>query len=347
MTVYLITGANGFLGNNIIRQLNRTEPDATIRALVHSDKRLESLASLRCAIVTGDVTKPDTLRPCFSVNPEEASESVCVIHCAGVIDISSKPNPAVAAVDVDGTRNVAQATIDLGKRLGQKPRFVYVGSVHAIPEAPHGRQMSEPVDFDPELVVGQYAKAKAEASRWVLEKMRAGELVGSIVMPSGIIGPFDFSPENMKRLVVEVARGKLRVCVDGGYDFVDVRDVAAGVIAACHEGRNAESYILSNRTVAIKEICDEVCAFVGRPPIKIVLPIALAKLGAPLCELYYEARKEIPLFTPYALHTLQSNSNFSHEKATTQLGYRTRPLQETIFDMVAWLEQQGLVQSRA
>ncbi len=341
MSVYIITGANGFLGNNIIRLLNSTDPDARIKALVLPDSRLDSLNGLNCEIVPGDITKPETLERCFSVENRDAHERVYVIHCAGVIDIGAKRNPAVTTVDVIGTENVMQATMALGTSLKTKPRFIYVSSVHAIPEAPHGQQMSEPSDFDPALVVGQYAKAKAQASHLVLEKMRAGELEGCIVMPSGIIGPFDFSPENMKRLVIEVAKGKLPACVKGGYDFVDVRDVSQGIISACLNGKNAESYILSNRSVSIKEICDEVCRFVGRPPIRIVLPIEIAKLGAPFCELYYRARKQVPLFTSYALHTLQSNSNFSHQKACDELGYRTRPTQETVFDMMAWLEMTG------
>lgn len=127
----------------------------------------------------------------------------------------------------------------------------------------------------------------------------------------------------------------------GGYDFVGVRDVAQGILTAYHQGENERSYLLTNRHIPIKEVCDEVRVFVGLPPMKAVLPLWLAKLGAPLCELYYQAKHEVPLFTSYALHTLDSNSHFSHARATADLGYTTRPLQETIFDMMAWMELDG------
>lgn len=338
MKIFIITGASGFVGNNLIREIDsRYEKDSAVRAIVLPKADISSLAGLPCQIFEGDVTRPETLEAAFDLSPT-AEDQVYVIHCAGIIDISAKENPLLHAINVEGTQNIIDATINLEKRSGQRPTFIYVSSVHALPEKPHGQQMSEISNFDPDAVVGQYAKSKAAATQIVFDTMRSGAVSGSVVFPSGIIGPFDFSPENMKRLIEEVARGKMRICVKGGYDFVDVRDVAHGILQACELGHNAEGYLLTNQTFPIKEICDDVCAFTGLPPIKIVLPIALAKSFAPLSERYYRLRHEVPLFTAYALHTLEANSNFSHEKASHELGYTTRPLQETIFDMLAWME---------
>lgn len=338
MKTFIITGASGFVGNNLIREIDsRYGNDATVRAIVLPKTDTSSLAGLACTIFEGDVTRPETLEPAFDLSPT-AEDQIYVIHCAGIIDISAKENPLLHAINVEGTQNVIDATASLEERSGQRPTFIYVSSVHALPEKPHGQQMREITHFDPNAVVGQYAKSKAIATQLVFDAMNNGMLSGSIVFPSGIIGPFDFSPENMKRLIEEVARGKLRMCVKGGYDFVDVRDVAHGILQACELGKNAEGYLLTNQTVSIKEICDDVCAFSGLPPIKIVLPISLAKAFAPISERYYRMRHEVPLFTAYALHTLEANSNFSHERATQELGYSTRPLQETIFDMLAWME---------
>lgn len=338
MSTYVITGASGFLGNNLIRVLNAKQPNAHIRALVQPGASRRSLNNLSCTMYEADITKPQTLEEGFSLTPEEVVDGVYVIHCAGIIDISAKPNPALHRVNVEGTANVIKATQLLTERAGCQPVFIHVASVHAIPEAPHGTIITEPNHYDPAAVVGQYAKSKAEAAQLVLNHFEAGDLSGCIVLPSGILGPFDFSPENMKELIVKVARGELSVCVTGGYDFVDVRDVAHGILAACTQGKQGRSYLLTNRQVPIKEVCDEARAFAGFPPMKVVLPLWLAKLGAPLCELYYQKRHEVPLFTSYALHTLDSNAHFSHARATTELGYTTRPIQETIFDMMAWME---------
>lgn len=340
MKTFIITGANGFVGNNLIRQINATcGPDAEVRAIVRSRAHAASLTGLDCRIFEGDVTKPDSLSPAFDV-PAAQAQDVKVIHCAGIIDISPKPNPHLLSVNVVGTENVIAATSRLAERTGVPPTFIYVSSVHAIPEKPHGQTMAEPDRVSPDAVVGQYAMSKAAATQIVMDAFAEGAVRGCIVFPSGIIGPFDFSPESMKRLVAEVAHGKLPACVQGGYDFVDVRDVANGILAASERGRNGEGYILSNRVVPIKEICDDVCDFVGRPHLKIVLPVSVARAFAPASELYYQLRHRVPLFTSYALHTLQANATFSHEKATRDLGYATRSLQETVFDMVAWMETQ-------
>ena len=146
--------------------------------------------------------------------------------------------------------------------------------------------------------------------------------------------------ENMgAQLVKEVANGKLFACVKGGYDFVDVRDVADGVISACKNGINGECYILSNKYIEIKVVCDLICDVQGRKKIKMVLPIGLAKLIAPFFEVYYNLKKQTPLFTKYSLYTLSSNANFSNEKAKEKLKFKNRNMKDTIKDTVEWMNK--------
>ena len=101
--IYIITGANGFLGNNIVRQLIEKEPEAEIRALVSSLDRANALKDLKCQIFAGDITKPESLAKIFEV-PKSAK--VYVIHCAALVYIKSQPNPQVYQVNVNGTRNI-------------------------------------------------------------------------------------------------------------------------------------------------------------------------------------------------------------------------------------------------
>ena len=228
---YIITGANGFLGNNIVHELNRTEPSAEIRALVSSPNHADALAGLNCQIFAGDVTKPETLDPLFDI-PE--SGEIYVIHCAAIVYIKSKPNPAVYQVNVLGTKNIVEKTLELGANL------VYVNSVHALPELPNNAEITEIRDFDPSKVVGEYAKSKAEAARYVLEAVQNRGLDACIVHPSGIIGPYDFKTSHLTQLIIDAATGRLRAGVKGGYDFVDVRDVTNGILAACEKGKPGE-----------------------------------------------------------------------------------------------------------
>lgn len=327
--IYIVTGANGFLGNNIVRKLLQ-DKENEVRALVLPNDTVKSLDGLNCKIYYGDVTKEETLEEIFST---EENGEVFVIHCAAIVYIKTKYNKKVYDVNVNGTKNIIK------KVLEKDAKLVYVSSVHAITEKLNNETITEIKDFDPNKVKGQYAKTKAETAKYVLEMVKNKTLNACIVHPSGIIGPNDFGNSHLTQLIIDFASGRLTACVKGGYDFVDVRDVANGVISACHKGRKGECYILSNRYVEVKELLDTISEIRNTKKIKTILPMWLAKLTAPLSEIYYGILKQPPLYTKYSLYTLNSNSNFSNEKAKLELGYKTRELQETIKDTVTWLKE--------
>ncbi len=323
--VYVVTGANGFLGNNIVRKLLKRQCD--VRALVLPNDSIRSLDDLACSVYFGDVTKMETLQEIFRKNVDE---ELVVIHCAAIVYIKKKFNPAVIRVNVDGTKNIVEMCLKTNARM------VYVNSVHAIPEPCDDSEIVEVGEFDPNSVVGIYAKSKALAAQLVLDNVRKHGLNATIVHPSGIIGPGDFGMTHMTKLILMLSTGKLHTVVKGGYDFVDVRDVADGIISAIENGRKGECYILSNRYISVKEIADSVCKKCSLRKVS-AIPLNVAKAFAPLCELHYTLRKKTPLFTKYSLYTLQAKSLFNHQKASDELMYNPRPLEETISDTVDWL----------
>ena len=325
--IYIVTGASGFLGNNIIRMLEHDD-NAEVRAFVLNGESISSLNNLKCSIYYGDVTKADTLNSIFDGSGDA---EIFVIHCAAVVYIKSKYNSRVYDVNVNGTKNIVDKVLEYNAKL------IYVSSVHAIPEKSDGDLISEVSIFNPDDVVGLYAKTKAEAARYVMDSVKDKGLNACIVHPSGILGPYDFSNSHLTELVREIVRGKLPMCVKGGYDFVDVRDVAKGIIMACDKGKMGECYIMSGEFVSIKKLADLVCDVVGRKRIKVVLPIIIAKIVAPFYEMYYNVKGKTPLFTKYSLYTLSSNSNFSNEKAKRDLGFVTRDITDTVKDMVMWI----------
>lgn len=331
--IYIITGANGFLGNNIVRKLENY-PESEIRALVFSKDKIKSLKGLNCQIFYGDVTKKETLNDIFTVK-EEAK--IIVIHCAAIVYIKNKPNPAVFDTNVVGTKNI------IDKCLETKARLIYVNSVHAIPEPNDNRKILEVGEYNKDLVEGIYAKSKAEAAQMVLNYVKSDNLQATIVQPSGIIGPGDYGMTHMTRLILDLANQKLPAIVNGGYDFVDVRDVVDGIIASIDKGKIGESYILANRYITIKEIAEEIYKYINVKKIPRVLPISFVKIIAPILEIYYNIKKEVPLFTKYSLYTLQAKANFSHEKASRELGYKTRSLKETITDTIEWFIEVGRI----
>lgn len=282
----------------------------------------------------GDVRKKESIRPCFeNLNGCQ----FVVIHCAGIVSIASKFDQTVYDVNVTGTKNV----VDLCKKYNAS-KLVYVSSVHAIPEKPNGITITEITEFNPDNVVGLYAKTKAEATSYILEAASKG-LDACVVHHSGITGPYDHGRGHITTLVIDYYQSRLTSGVNGGYDFVDVRDVADGIIAASDKGRQGECYILSNKFFEVREILTMLHEITGKRKIKNFLPLWFIKITAPLAEIYYKILGQPPLFTSYSIYTLNSNALFSHQKATSELGYTTREMKETLKDTVNWLKENGRV----
>lgn len=160
-------------------------------------------------------------------------------------------------------------------------RLVYVSSVHAIPEKRWSVQR-EVHHFSARRSRWRICEDKAEATQLVLDAVSEG-LDAVVVHHSGIIGPYDRSGNHLVQMITDYIRGKLPACVRGGYDLVDVRDVAAGCIAAAEKGRTGECYILSNRHYEIREVLGMVREYGGGRRVP-TFPIWMAKAAAPLLE---------------------------------------------------------------
>lgn len=333
--IYAITGAAGHLGGTLVRLL--LEKGERVRALTLPGDPLAQRLPAQVERVEGDVTRPETLPPFFA---HDAGDELAVLHCAGIVTIATKFDAKVHAVNVDGTRNIVQACRQYGAA-----RLIYVSSVHAIPLLPSGETMREINDFSPDKVEGLYAKTKAEATALVLAAAREG-LNASVVHPSGIGGPYDEGRGHITQLLIDYCSGGLTAGVKGGgYDFVDVRDVAQGILACVDKGRAGECYILSNRYFSIPELLGIFAEVTGRRRVRTFLPLAFAKATAGLSELYYKLLRQPPLYTRYSLYTLSGNASFSHEKADRELGYATRPMAETVKDAYDWLLAEGRIRA--
>lgn len=329
-TIYLVTGAGGHLGSTIVRMLLRR--GKRVRGFVLPDDPCPALAGLSAELVRGDVRDEKSLAALFA---DCSGCKIIVIHAAGLVSIVAKAPRAVYEVNVTGTRNV----IACCRRFGAE-KLVYVSSVHAIPERPG--VLREVSAFSPATVHGSYAQTKAAATRAVLESAKTG-LDVSVVHPSGILGPGDYGNAHLTQLVLDYLAGRLRACVRGGYDFVDVRDVAAGTIACAERGAAGECYILSGHYCSVRTLLDTLQRVSGGRSVLLTLPMLAAQLTAPLAEVYYKLLRQPPLYTAYSLYTLRTNASFSHEKAAEQLGYRPRPLIVTLADTCEWMRRTGRV----
>lgn len=321
MTRYIITGAAGHLGSTVARLL--LERGAVVRGLLlHGEQPVVPGAEY----IHGDVLEPDSLAPLFR---REQDEKLAVIHTAGIIDVTGKMSQRLYDVNVIGTKNI----VALCSKY-HVDKLVYVSSVHAIPETGKPVVQAEVREFSPDWVVGGYAKTKAEATQAVLDAANHG-LPAVVVHPSGIIGPYDEGRNHLVQMVRDFMEGKLPVCVKGGYDLVDVRDVAAGCILAAKYGHIGECYILSGEYQGIREILDIAGAMCGRKA-PFLLPMPLIQLAEPILSVLARKTGHRPLYTQYSLNTVKSKTRFSAQKARNELGYTARDTRISIQDTVQW-----------
>lgn len=322
---YLVTGATGFLGRTVVDELVRS--NARVDALVLRNDTYAALLPEGVHTVIGDVCEENSLDRFFA----EADSNTCVIHCAGIISVATRSGSRLYQVNVDGTRNVVRQCMK--HHVG---KMIHVSSVHAIPEKPKNCIITEDCVFSPGLVDGDYAKSKATATEMVFNAAKHGLNV-SIVFPSGIIGPGDVLGGSFTSMAKSFLAGKLPFAVWGGYDFVDVRDVAKGIIACSESGESGKGYILSGHYITIRKMLQMIGKAAKRRYRSICLPLGVAKIAAP----YYERRclkTEKPLFfTPYSVAVLGSNGRFSHNAASKCFAYQPRPMEETLRDMTGWL----------
>ncbi len=317
----LITGATGHIGNVLVRLL--LERGEKVRAMIMPGEDVAPLDGLGVEIVAADVLDFQSLLQAF--------EHIDVVyHLAGIISILPGKDSMVQAVNVIGTRNVIEAARRSGVR-----RLVYTSSIHALRRVPEGVTIDESVPFDIEHAISSYDASKANASLEVLEAVQHG-MDAVIVCPTGVIGPYDFRRSEMGQLILDCVEQKPMLYVDGAYDFVDVRDVAEGLILAGKKGRCGESYILSGERITVPNILKIVQEILGTRLLSLKIPFSLAQLTAQATPLYYRLTHAKPRFTTYSLATLVSNSYISHAKANLELGYNPRPLRDSLHDTVRW-----------
>ncbi|MEW5783818.1 MAG: SDR family oxidoreductase [Bacillota bacterium] len=320
----LVTGATGHLGNVLVREL--LERGERVRAMVLPGESLQSLHGLLVEVIVGNILDRAVL--------EKAMAGIeTVYHLAGIISIMPGSHETMYRVNVDGARNVAETALQAGVR-----RLVHTASIHAYRREPHGVLIDENTPLAPDSPAGAYDRSKAEGALAVLELAEKG-LDAVVVCPTGIIGPHDYLESEMGQLLKSFATRKLHFLVNGAFDFVDVRDVARGLIRAAEKGRTGEAYILSGNCVTLQQLRRLTQEAAGIRSRLVMLPFKTALFVSRFTEQLYRICKTTPQFTCYSLQTVIDNTNFSCAKAARELGYQARPLIETITDSLAWQKQ--------
>ena len=328
--IALVTGAAGHVGNNIVRAL--LARGRTVRVLEHVESA--SLDGLPVEKRRGDILDRRSL--------DAACEGVeAVYHLAATVSIVPAHEAGVMRTNTLGTKNVVDACLAHGVR-----RLVHASSIHAL--APGSTNGVTDEECAPNRGPGTpaYDRSKVEGEAEVRAGIARG-LDAVIVNPTAVIGPHDYFPHLAGRGLIDMYLGKLPMSVDGGFNWVDARDVAKGALAAEARGRAGERYLLSGQWASIRDLAAMMEAATGRRGPRLVAPLWLARLGVPFVAAYAALTRSHPLFTAPALRALTEHRDCSNAKARRELGFAPRPLTRTIADTFSFYAQAGLLEDGA
>ncbi len=318
----LVTGATGFLGGNLARELCRR--GSRVRVLTRNGRRPVALEAFEYDAVDGDVTDRDSVQ-------RAADGCRQVYHAAASIVFwcrSKRELDAVRRVNVDGTRFV----LDAAQRAGVE-RVVHVSTVDAIGLPPPGCVATEDTDWAGGPIDTVYAVTKREA-----EAVALSAAVDTVVVnPGFILGGFDPRPSS-GRLLMPLLRSPLVFCPSrGGNNFVHVRHVVAGALAAMEKGRRGERYILGGENLTYRELFRRALAILGRRPLLVPLPLPAAVLAGRLLELSAWLTRRQPALSAGMARLAFTDHYYDSSKARRELGLPHTSLDAALADAFAWL----------
>ena len=317
-----VTGASGHIGNCLVRSL--TEKGASVRALVHRSET--GVPSHGVEVVRGDLLDSGALAHLC-----EGADTV--FHLAAKVSIDNRQPAALFEVNVKGTGLVIEAAARSGVR-----KFVHFSSIDAL----HPGNGNLPLDEHSELVTARknlYAYTKARSEELVVKAAAEG-LDAVIVSPTAVIGPYDHKVSILGSALLKIYSQKLPFLVRGGYNWVDVRDVAHAAIHAIHAGKRGVKYIVAGHYCEVGQLYRMVGDISGKSvPVRYV-PHGLARMAAPILSFYAGVTGRKPLYTSHSLELLvHSPKQIADNRARSDLDHRPRPLEETLRDTLLWFKE--------
>lgn len=319
----LITGATGFIGWHVARQL--LDRGQRVRALARDPARLRELDGVEPA--RGDLRDRNSL---------ESAVAGCgvVYHVAADYRLWTRHPEEMFQSNVEGTRNLLEAARNAGVE-----RVVYTSTVGCIgiPSEGLGNE-SSPVSL--EQMAGPYKKSKYLAERVALEFASQGFPV-VIVNPTAPVGDHDFKPTPTGRIVVDFVRGAMPAFLDTGLNVVDVRDVAAGHLAACERGRVGERYILGAENLTLQQIFGKLAEIAGRPAPRIEIPYAVAYAAGAVSTGWAAVTGREPRAPLDGVRMARKKMWVGHDKAARELGCSPGPASAALKRAVEWFRANG------
>jgi dihydroflavonol-4-reductase len=325
----LVTGAAGFLGSHVTRQL--VASGETVRVLLRASSSNRAIADLPLEYVTGDLRDTASL--------ERAVDGVQrIFHVAADYRLWARKNREIYDSNVGGTKNILEAA----KRAGVE-KFIYTSTVATI-AVDRSELSTEATDARLEEMVGHYKRSKWHAEEEVRSAARAG-FPAVIAMPTTPVGPWDWKPTPTGKIILDFLNGKMPGYVETGLNFVGVEDCAAGHLLVAEKGKIGERYLLGAENLTLKGLLDTLEALTGLPAPTLKIPHGLA-LGVAYANTVFSRligrEPSIPVEgVKIAQHMMFVNSS----RAQRELGFKPGPVAAALERAVRWYEANGYVKS--
>ncbi|WP_067545491.1 NAD-dependent epimerase/dehydratase family protein [Nocardia crassostreae] len=310
-----VTGAAGFLGTNLLRLLTDRGHEVTAIDRVRPTGASEPGVTW----VSGDVLDPASMRSALG-------GAEVVYHLVALITLAHK-NDLAWRVNTEGVRVVAEAAKAVGAR-----RMVHTSSIHAFNQYTCGGVINEraPRSIDPDLPIYDRSKFQGEVE---LRKVIDAGLDAVICNPTGVYGLIDHSDSRINVTLWDSARGRTPVMIGGGFDLVDVRDVAQGLVLAGERGKTGENYLLGGNFVNMLEITRFAAEYNGRLKPAFAIPPKVINVLMPILEPVSKALGSDRI-SKASMGALLSAPVVEHAKAKSELGYQPRSAEETVSDLI-------------
>ena len=309
-SLFIITGATGHIGNNLVRYLDRIQANYCILSRSIS----EAIQPFRDHVALGDIFDPRFL-------VEHVRPGDVMIHLAAYVNVTDKDKEATFRINFDGARTIADFCLDNHVRL------VFASSVDAIYKQ-KGEIVREPSELFPAKLSHNYAISKAMGTAYVDDLMKHQGLAGVIVYPSAVIGVHDYKPSAVGREIQRAMRDWVFAYIDGGYNFIDVEDVVKAIYAAAISDKSG-GYILSGYDISIKDLYSQMFRILHKRPIMLWLPAFIARFGARL----------LPRYSPMMVDVLRENHRYDNTRMISDLLATLKPFDQTLNDTIDWFQK--------
>ena len=328
---FYITGASGFLGNHVLKTVLKNKNATVFVLLMEKDPGIKRLSQYpNVHICFGNLLDKDSVDK-FLSSPFDGDKYL--IHCAGKITTLKKHDEMVMKINYEGSKNI----VDFAKKINFK-KVIYISSVDSLALVKGHDEIIEQDYYHLDNVIGIYGKSKVLANNYFLDNIPNSV----IILPSALFGPDDPLNCPINYVIQRLITNKMPALVKGGYNLVDVRDVADAIVNACYNGKDGQSYILGGNNILVRDIAKKCRELTGCKKVKFCVPHFIIKMISPFVVLSSKIKHKSPIFTGFSMDCLKQNSNYTHQKASRDLNFIVRPLDESFIDTINFLKAEKI-----